>query len=278
MFSTWWISWQADQQQLVRHGSVCVYQCRSIYLIGVWPPKNFLLSPWPATCILFPIFIDKNCCVVSTERERRTRACLFWQLSRLDGLSCSWTDIVSHGVALNSMQRTTAVCLIATSKLSADSSGTTPWRFFFLMFFFFVLKVEWLVRTCINITFMVVKTSFVLFGFVDSTELQNGCQESNLKRKEIYNAKQKSCLFVSHVRKFPHLIQTSFHLNRTRPAARDGRDGGKWIVAVRKKALLYWICFSLLFFLYAGLSPPFFVSVNGSSGIYTKALYSSSRA
>ena len=74
---------------------------------------------------------------------------------------------------------------------------------------------------------MVVKTSFVLFGFVDSTELQNGCQESNLKRKEIYNAKQKSCLFVSHVRKFPHLIQTSFHLNRTRPAARDGRDGGK---------------------------------------------------
>ena len=135
MFSTWWISWQADQQQLVRHGSVCVYQCRSIYLIGVWPPKNFLLFPWPATCILFPIFIDKNCCVVvSTERERRTRACLFWQLSRLDGLSCSWTDIVSHGVALNSMQRTTAVCLIATSKLSADSSGTTPWRVFFKCF------------------------------------------------------------------------------------------------------------------------------------------------
>ena len=113
-----------------------VYISVDRFILSAFDHQKISFSPpgQPATCILFPIFIDKNCCVVSTERERRTRACLFWQLSRLDGLSCSWTDIVSHGVALNSMQRTTAVCLIATSKLSADSSGTTPWRVFFKCF------------------------------------------------------------------------------------------------------------------------------------------------
>ena len=178
--------------------------------------------------------------------------------SFLDLMACHVHELILSHMALLLIQCSAQLLCALSQPLNwvLTAPEQRPDEFFFFNVFFFVLKVEWLVRTCINITFMVVKTSFVLFGFVDSTELQNGCQESNLKRKEIYNAKQKSCLFVSHVRKFPHLIQTSFHLNRTRPAARDGRDGGKWIVAVRKKSsFILDMLFSPFLFIRRTLSP-----------------------
>ena len=79
-------------QQLVRHGSVCVYQCRSIYLIGTLELKIFFFF-----LIFYFCIPDKKKCVFFFFSVRMYIGCVAFDSSLArdpcDGLSCSRTDI-----------------------------------------------------------------------------------------------------------------------------------------------------------------------------------------